>query len=100
MIVGRRGPDLTKSAFGNEVLIAHGVPKRAADCARVRSTVENGSNYFHLAGPSITVFPEVSVEAQRLVVASFTQTLLLQKVNRKNCCVCAVSTAKSEGTIF
>src|SRR5882757_8460237 len=100
MIVGRRRPYLTKAAFGHQALVAHSVPEGAADSAGVGSPVEDGAHHFHFAGPDITMFAYVAVEAQRPVVASLAQALLLQKVDGKNRCVPAVSAAKRERPIF
>src|SRR5690242_20196467 len=77
MIVGRRGPYLTKSSFGHEMFFAHSVPERTTDSASVRLTVENCSYNFHLAGPRVTMFADVAVEAHRLKVTSFAHALLL-----------------------
>src|SRR5258707_10605501 len=93
MIVGWRGPYLTKAAFGHQALVLYSIPKRAADSAGVGSPVQDGSHYFNFAGPCITMLTYVAVKAQGLVVASFAHALLLQKVNGKNRCVSAVSAA-------
>src|SRR6266550_3188789 len=100
MIVGWRGPYLTKAAFGHEALVAHSIPKRAADSAGIGSPVQDGSHYFNFAGPCITVFAQVAVKAQRLVVASFVHALLLQEINGKNRRVSAVSAAERERPIL
>src|SRR5215469_8016614 len=99
MVVGRGGPDLTKPAFGYQVLVAHSVPEGAADCANVSSSVEDGANHFHFAGPGIAVFAYVAVEAQRTVVASLAHVLLLEEMNRKNRCVPAVAAPQRERSI-
>src|ERR1700704_4894796 len=100
MIVGWRGPYLTKTALGHEALVAHSTPKRTADGAGVGSPVQDGSHYFNFAGPCITMFAQVAVKAQRLVVASFAHALLLQEVNGKNRRVSAVSATERERPIL
>src|SRR5206468_4190643 len=100
MVVCGRGPYLTKAAFRHQALVAHSVPKGTADCAGVGSPVEHGAYYFHFAGPGITMFAYVAIEAQRLVVLSLAHALLLQKVNRKNRGVSAVSAAQRQRPIF
>src|SRR5437660_678143 len=100
MVVCRRGPYLTKAAFGHEALVAHSVPEGAADSAGVGPPVEDGAHHFHFAGPRITMFADIAVEAQRPVVPALAHALLLQKVNGQNSCVSAVSAAKCERPIF
>src|SRR6267143_1846130 len=100
MIVGWRGPYLTKAAIGNQALAAHSITKWAADSAGVGSPVQDGSHYFNFAGPCITVFAQVAVKAQRLVVGSFVHALLLEEINGKNRRVSAVSATERERPIF
>src|ERR1700693_5746997 len=100
MVVWRRGPYLTQAAFGHQALAANRVPEGAADCAGVGPPVEDGAHHFNFAGPGITMFAYIAVEAQRAVVPALAHTLLLQKVNGQNSCVSAVSAAKCEGSIF
>src|SRR5882672_3369113 len=100
MVVRRRGPYLTKAPFGHEALVAHSIPKRTADSAGVGSPVQDGSHNFNFAGPRITVFAQVAVKAQRLVVASFVPALLLQEIDGKNRRVSAVSATERERPIF
>src|SRR5438270_5567683 len=100
MVVSRRGPYLTKAAFGNQALVAHRVPERAAERARIRSPVEDGPHHFHFAGTGVTMFADVTVEAQGPVVPCLTHSLLLQKVNGKNRCVPAVSAPYRARAIF
>src|SRR5215469_17527220 len=64
VMIGRRGPYLAKPTFGNQVLAAHRIPERAADCAGVGSPVEYRADDFHFAGPRVTVLAHVAVEAQ------------------------------------
>src|ERR1700736_2200485 len=99
MTVCRRGPYLTKAAFGHQALVAHSVPEGAADSAGVGSPVEDGAHHFHFAGPGITMFTDVAVEAQRPIIPSLAQALLLQKVNGKNRGLSAVSAAQRERPI-
>src|SRR5579864_4068433 len=77
MVVGRRGPYLTKAAFGHEALAANRVPERAADCAGIGSPVEDGAHHFHFAGPGIAMLAEIAVESQREVVPTLDHALLL-----------------------
>src|SRR5215468_7171322 len=100
MIVGTRGPYLTQTRFGYQVLVALGVPEGTADSAGVGSPVEDGSQHFYLAGPGITMFADVAIEAQGAVVHSLAQTLLLQKMNGKNRSVSTVPAAQSQRPIF
>ena len=100
MVVGRRGPYLTKAAFGHQAFAAHRVPEGAADCAGVGSPIEDGAHHFNFAGPGIAMFAYVAVEAQRAVVPALAHALLLQKMNGQNGCVSAVSAAKRERSIF
>src|SRR6266496_1928440 len=99
MIVGRRGPYLTKAAFGHQALVLHSVPEGAADSAGVGPAVEDGAHHFHFAGPGIAMFAYIAVEAQRSVVRSLAEALLLQEMNGKNRCVSAVPAAKRESTV-
>src|SRR6266436_4943922 len=99
MIVGWRGPYLTKAAFGHQALVAHSIPKRAADSAGAGSPVQDSSHYFNFAGPCITMLAYVAVKAQGLVFASFVYPLLLQEVNGKNRSVSAVSATERERPI-
>src|SRR6266700_2708565 len=99
MVIRRRGPYLTKAAFGHQMLVANRAPEGAADCSSVGPSVEDGAYYFHFAGPGITMFSYVAVEAQRAVVPALAHALLLQKVNGKNRCVSAVSAAQRERPI-
>src|SRR5580700_4797446 len=100
MVVRRRGPYLPKAAFGHQAFAANRVPEGAADCAGVGSSIEDGAHYFNFAGPGITMFAYVTVEAQRAVVPALAHALLLQKVNGQNRCVSAVSAAQRERSIF
>src|SRR5215469_4562438 len=100
MIVARRGPYLTKAAFGHQALAAHSVPEWATDRAGIGSPVEDCAHDFNFAGPGITMFAHVAVEAQRTIVSALAHALLLQEVNGQNSCVSAVSAPKRERTIF
>src|SRR5260370_6907289 len=100
MVIRRRGPYLTKVAFGHQTLVANRAPEGAADCSSVGPSVEDGAYYFHFAGPGITMFSYVAVEAQRAVVPALAHAVLLQKVNGKNRCVSAVLAAKRQHPIF
>ncbi len=100
MIVGWRRPYLTKAAFGHQALAAHSVPEGAADRAGIGSPVEDRAHNFNFAGPGITMFAYVAVEAQRTIVSALAHALLLQEVNGQNSCVSAVSAAKGERPIF
>src|SRR6476660_8232786 len=82
------------------MLVAHGIPEGTADSASVGPPVKDGAHHFHFAGPSITMFSYVAVEAQSAVVLSLAQALLLQVVNGKNGCVSAVSAANRNRPIF
>src|SRR5262249_47470723 len=84
MIVARRGPYLTKAAFGHQALAAHSVPEWATDRAGIGSPVEDCAHDFNFAGPGITMFAHVAVEAQRTIVSAFAHALLLQEVNGQN----------------
>src|SRR5512138_3969879 len=70
MIVGRRGPYFTKAAFGHKAFATHSVPERAADRARISSPIEDRAHNFNFAGPGITMFAYVAVEAQRAIVSA------------------------------
>src|SRR5215469_15232887 len=100
MVVGRRGPYLTKAAFRHQALVPHGIPEWTANCAGIGSSIENGAHDFYFAGPGIAMFAYVTIKAQDLVVPSLPHTLLLQKVNRKNRRVSAVSAADRERPIL
>ena len=100
MIVCRRGPYLAKAAFGHQALVAHSIPEGASDSAGLGSPIEYSADHFHFAGPGITMFAHVAVEAQRPIVPSLAHALLLQKVNGKNRRMAAVTAAKRERSIF
>src|SRR5260370_26343024 len=96
MVVCRRGPYLTKAAFGHQALATNRVPEGAADCTGVGSPIEDGTHHFNFAGPDITMFAYITVETQRMVVPALAHALLLQKVNGQNRCVAAVSATQRE----
>src|SRR6266542_365348 len=100
MVVCRRGPHLTKTAFRHQALAAHRVPEGAADCAGVGPPVEDGAHHFYFADPGIAMFAYIAVEAQRAVVPALAHALLLQKVNGQNSCVSAVSAASASVRFF
>src|SRR6266436_644528 len=100
MVVRRRGPYLTKAAFGHQALAANRVPEGAADCAGIGSPIEDGAHHFNFARPGITMFAYVTVEAQRAVVPALAHALLLQKVNGQNGCVSAISATQRERSIL
>ena len=77
MVVGRRGPNLNKTTCWYEVLVAHSIPEWTADGAGVGLSVQNRAQYFHFTRSRVTMFTYVDVKAQRLVVASLAQALLL-----------------------
>src|SRR5215813_11018253 len=60
VVICRRGPYLTKAAFGHQSLIVHGVPESDADGASVGTPVENGAYNLYFAGASVTVFAHVA----------------------------------------
>src|SRR6516225_6551825 len=68
MVICRRRPYLTKAAFGHQALAANSLPEGAADCARIGSPIEDGTHHFNFAGPGITMFAYVAVEAKGAVV--------------------------------
>ena len=83
VIVCRRGPYLSKAAFGHQAFVAHSVPEGAADSAGIGSPIEYSAHHLYFAGPVITVFAYIAVEAQRMVVPSLAQVVLLQKSERE-----------------
>src|ERR1700723_2256220 len=93
MVVCGRGPDLAKAAFRHQALGANRIPEGAADCAGVGSPIEDSARHFNFAGPGISVFAYVTIEAQGAVVPAFAHALLLQKVTGQNSCVPAVPAA-------
>src|SRR5262245_22467512 len=76
MVVCRRGPYLMQGAFRHKVLVAHSVPEWTTDSTGVGSPVEHRAYNFHFAGPGVTMFADVTVEAQCAVVDSLTHPLL------------------------
>src|SRR3954462_9018902 len=91
VIVGRRGPNLTKTAFRHQAFVPHRIPEPVADSARIGTPVEDGAHHFHFAGPGVTMFAYVAIEAKRPVVDSLAHALLLQKMNGKDRGVSAVA---------
>jgi hypothetical protein len=79
VIVGRRCPDFSQCAFGDQPLCTHRLPERTADRAGVGAAIEDGSNDLSFAGTCIAVLADVAVEAERAVVMSLNQALAPSK---------------------
>src|SRR5215471_11081010 len=100
MVVWLRRPYLTKPTCGHQAFASYGIPERTTDRAGVGTPVEHGAHHFNFTGARITMFADIAVETQRLVLAPLTHPLLLQKVNGENRGVSTVSAAESERTTF
>src|SRR4029077_13734554 len=81
MVVGLRRPDLDQSTFGHQALSAQSLPERTADGASVGAAVEDCANDLRLARASVAMLTDVAVEAERAVVASLYQALMLEEVD-------------------
>src|ERR1700722_10401803 len=80
-----RGPDLGQRAFRHQALGTHGIPEWAANCAGIGAAVEHRANNINFACAGVTVLADVAVEAQRSVALAFSQSFVLQKIDREDC---------------